>query len=197
MTDTLHCGKARGENRCVADRRSPLMIQMAKSFLCPGIAVPALVGCSVLGCGGPTTPGPAQIAVPGAMVSIRPGAAFPATSDNRTTVHIGELKEREGVKLYETVVDEMLCIGGTVGCGLDGLHALPSPVTLKTNVDYVIVLRGTTRRFTGHVKTGDEFFVFGQRVIRSAFVRSVQEFVSDGTYPAGVFRIVNGRGTIY
>ena len=169
---------------------------MAKSFLLPRIAFPALVGLSVVGCGGPSTPVPAQITVPQAMVSISPGAAFPATSDNRTQVHIGELKEIQGAKLYETVGGGFLCSGGTVGCGLDGLYALPSPVTLKTNVDYVIVLRSTTRRFTGQTNTGDEFFVFGQRVIRSAFVRSIQEFVSDGIYPAGVFRIVDGRGTI-
>lgn len=158
------------------------------------LALLVITGLSIMACDDPLSPEP--ITVPRDMVTIRPGTAFPPTSENRTEVHIGELKVINGQTLYETVGGGMLCIGGTAGCGLDGLHVLPSPVTLKTNVDYAIVLRSRTRRFTGHVNTGDEFFVFGQLVSRSTFTKGVQESLSDGTYPAGVFRIIDRRGTI-
>jgi hypothetical protein len=145
------------------------------------------------GCG-ITEPAPIPISLPRAAITFQPGPEFPVIEGSRgqrTVLHIAEIRENPGNSPTPQLVQDL----GLCSCGPNGEYT-PSfeSITLRTNVEYAIYAWDPVRsRLFMTQQTGDQFFVYGQRVERrTLLLTSSQDYHTN----AAAFRIVGRKGTI-
>lgn len=150
---------------------------------------------SLLACGGsPAAPVPAQIQLAAGAITFTPNPGFVPAPDKRIELHLREVDGSPSSTTPSMVAIGRLCHGGTAGCGAGGVFSFPSPLSVRTNVDYALVVADADRSFVSYTTSPGQFTVNGRTVTRTRLLPDSP--TSDSVRLAGIFRVVDGKGTI-